>query len=103
MSQSASFGVGHDFVPADDEMIEQHHVDQLQGLFEALCHPVVGQARFRHTRWVVVGDDDAGGVELQCLAGDFAGVDRRRVDRFILASYWLKLHRCCVDMADRLG
>ena len=63
------------FVPADDEMVENFHIDQGQRGFEILGEQFVGTARFRDSRGVVVCEDDCGGIARQRVFHDFSRVD----------------------------
>jgi hypothetical protein len=63
-------------------MIEDANVDEGEGLLETSGYRFVGVGRFGDpATWVVVREDDRGGVVLEGLFDDFAGMYGRPVDR----------------------
>ena len=66
---------------ADDQVVQQPDIDQIERRFQPCRDAFIGLAGFGDARWVIVGEDDRGGVDRKGLLDDLAGIDRSTVDR----------------------
>jgi len=60
---------GADSIP-DNKVIEEPDINQFQGRFDPACNALVGLARLCHAGWMIVGQNDSGGVHSQRLFDD---------------------------------
>ncbi len=63
------------FALADDQVIQQPYVDQLEGGLQPPGYALVGLARFGDPGGVIVGKNDGGGIDRQRLLDDLARID----------------------------
>ena len=68
-------------VAADDHVVVHHHAERGCGFFDVLGYGDVGFGRGRVARGVVVHQDQGGRLELERPFDDFAGINRRMIDR----------------------
>ncbi len=64
----------HDLAARDDHVIEQAHVDQLQGLLELPGELDVGRAGAGQATRMRMPNEDGGGIQFQSALDDFAGI-----------------------------
>ena len=75
-SEQTTLGETDHDVRGDHQVIEHTHVDQLQRGLQRLRQVLVGTARLRCARRMVVRQDDGRRVQRQARLDDFAGIDR---------------------------
>ena len=66
---------------ADDDVIQQSHIHTIQRISQPLGEQLVRGRRFRTSRWVLVGDDQSGGVVSQGALNHNPGVHLSGVNR----------------------
>jgi len=57
-------------------MVEQAHIDQVERVIDAAGDQLICFARLRDAGWMIMGENDGGGISLQRLLDDFARVHR---------------------------
>src|SRR5688500_3190921 len=80
ISDQAPFGEGQAAVVADDEMVEHTNVHERERVAQTARDELIGLARLRDARRVVVREDERRGVVLQRLAHDLARMNAGTVD-----------------------
>jgi len=79
--QPATFGKRDNIHPADNQVVQQTNINQLQRLLQALCNQPVGFTRFCLTRRVVMRKNDSGGIIFQTGFNDLTWMNGDNVDR----------------------
>ena len=79
--EQASIGQRHAGAVADNEVIQQPHVDQIERILDPARNELIGLTWFGHSGRVVMGQDYRCGIALERLFHDLAGVDGGIVDR----------------------
>jgi len=80
-SQQPSLGKAQSGRPGDDEMVKDLHVHQRKRLLEVAGQVLIGLARLRDARGMVMRKDHGGGIRPEGRLHDFAGVDARLRER----------------------
>jgi len=82
---------GADSIP-DNKVIEEPDINQFQGRFDPACNALVGLARLCHAGWMIVGQNDSGGVHSQRLFDDTScGRSLSRASRKVSVSAGLRM------------
>ncbi len=80
LSEHSPAGQRDAVVVANDEMVKQPYIDEVQRVSDASRYELVGLAGFSHTRWVVVRQNDRRRVSKQRLFDYFPGIHGGGID-----------------------
>jgi len=77
--EEPSFRKAHYIGPSNDQMIEDAHVHQTQGLPEAMRDHLIGRGRLRYCTWVVMYQKDSSRPLLQRNFHNFPWINARAI------------------------
>lgn len=80
-SEESFLGERYRLRPANDDVIQDAHVDEREGVLEPFGHRFVGLAGIRYRAWMIMGKEYGGCVMVNHSFDHFSGMDGTAVYR----------------------